>query len=214
MRRSVEHRGACTERRGVKRRAPKRRASRCVHRRAPNPKCRGTKHQAQKRCTKRRSAAPSAEALTPKAQERDCRSAGTKHGTLAQTPKRQLTRRAETLSAGGNLLVMLRLSSNAKTKHRSTWSWRQDSEPCVDEQDSEPCVDEQVLMEVGKMIGSYPFKFQGARILSGVEEGAYGWITINYLLSSFIKVDDTDISWMLGYTLNLTSLIPTETPAR
>ncbi|XP_058844937.1 ectonucleoside triphosphate diphosphohydrolase 8-like isoform X1 [Acipenser ruthenus] len=37
------------------------------------------------------------------------------------------------------------------------------------------------------MIGSYPFKFQGARILSGVEEGAYGWITINYLLSSFIK---------------------------
>ncbi|MGH0165202.1 UNVERIFIED_CONTAM: hypothetical protein FKN15_048488 [Acipenser sinensis] len=46
---------------------------------------------------------------------------------------------------------------------------------------------EQVLMEVGKVIGSYPFKFQGARILSGVEEGAYGWIAINYLLSSFIK---------------------------
>ncbi|MGH0152724.1 UNVERIFIED_CONTAM: hypothetical protein FKN15_023208 [Acipenser sinensis] len=44
---------------------------------------------------------------------------------------------------------------------------------------------EQVLMEVGKMIGSYPFKFQGA--LSGVKEGAYGWIAINYLLSSFIK---------------------------
>ncbi|MGH0174340.1 UNVERIFIED_CONTAM: hypothetical protein FKN15_067789 [Acipenser sinensis] len=37
------------------------------------------------------------------------------------------------------------------------------------------------------MIGSYPFKFQGARILSGVEEGVYGWIAINYLLSSFIK---------------------------
>ncbi|MGH0181769.1 UNVERIFIED_CONTAM: hypothetical protein FKN15_007642 [Acipenser sinensis] len=152
---------------------------------------------------------------------------------------------------------------------------------------------EQVLMEVGKMIGSYPFKFQGACILSGMEEG----ITINYLLSSFIKAfsaffytfdflklapqssldvtkktteefckrdwsslktdfptekennlreycatsyyittllvdayifdnqswnkivfekkaDDTDIGWMLGYTLNLTNLIPTETPAR
>ncbi|MGH0141836.1 UNVERIFIED_CONTAM: hypothetical protein FKN15_029652 [Acipenser sinensis] len=27
---------------------------------------------------------------------------------------------------GGNLLVMLRLSSNAKAKHRSTWSWRQE----------------------------------------------------------------------------------------
>ncbi|MGH0143443.1 UNVERIFIED_CONTAM: hypothetical protein FKN15_006825 [Acipenser sinensis] len=46
---------------------------------------------------------------------------------------------------------------------------------------------EQVLVEVGKVIGSYPFKFQGARILSVVEEGAYGWITINYLLSSFIN---------------------------
>ncbi|MGH0135330.1 UNVERIFIED_CONTAM: hypothetical protein FKN15_071395 [Acipenser sinensis] len=82
MRRSVERRGACTERR------------------APNPKCRGTKHQAQKRCTKCRSAAPSAEALTPKVPEGERQSAGTERGTLAQTPKRQLTRRAETLSAG------------------------------------------------------------------------------------------------------------------
>ncbi|MGH0142354.1 UNVERIFIED_CONTAM: hypothetical protein FKN15_075859 [Acipenser sinensis] len=152
-------------------------------------------------------------------------------------------------------------------------------------------------MEVGKMIVSYPFKFQSDHILSEVEEGAYGWITINYLLSSFIKAfsaffymfdflklapqssldvkkktteefckrdwsslktdfptekennlreycatsyyittllvdayifdnqswnkiifkklraDDPDICWMLGYTLNLTNLIPTETPA-
>ncbi|KAK1161570.1 ectonucleoside triphosphate diphosphohydrolase 2-like isoform X1 [Acipenser oxyrinchus oxyrinchus] len=28
------------------------------------------------------------------------------------------------------------------------------------------------------------------------------------------KADDTDIGWTLGYTLNLTNLIPTETPAR
>lgn len=28
------------------------------------------------------------------------------------------------------------------------------------------------------------------------------------------KADDADIGWMLGYTLNLTNLIPTETPAR
>ncbi|MGH0165210.1 UNVERIFIED_CONTAM: hypothetical protein FKN15_048496 [Acipenser sinensis] len=28
------------------------------------------------------------------------------------------------------------------------------------------------------------------------------------------RADDPDICWMLGYTLNLTNLIPTETPAR
>lgn len=34
----------------------------------------------------------------------------------------------------------------------------------------------------------YPVAFKGARILTGEEEGAYGWITINYLLDSFTKV--------------------------
>ncbi|MGH0165209.1 UNVERIFIED_CONTAM: hypothetical protein FKN15_048495 [Acipenser sinensis] len=61
------------------------------------------------------------------------------------------------------------------------------NEDCLEREDSEPCIDEQVLMEVGQMIVSYPFKFQSDHILSGVEEGAYGWIAINYLLSSFIK---------------------------
>ncbi|XP_069039317.1 ectonucleoside triphosphate diphosphohydrolase 8 isoform X2 [Lepisosteus oculatus] len=45
----------------------------------------------------------------------------------------------------------------------------------------------QVLQEVAKMIRSYPFDFRGARIISGQEEGAYGWITINYLLEGFIQ---------------------------
>uniref|UniRef100_A0A672PVR1 Ectonucleoside triphosphate diphosphohydrolase 8 n=1 Tax=Sinocyclocheilus grahami TaxID=75366 RepID=A0A672PVR1_SINGR len=44
-----------------------------------------------------------------------------------------------------------------------------------------------ILAEVTKTIQSYQFDFRGARILSGMEEGAYGWITINYLLESFIK---------------------------
>ncbi|XP_050967800.1 ectonucleoside triphosphate diphosphohydrolase 8 [Labeo rohita] len=44
-----------------------------------------------------------------------------------------------------------------------------------------------ILAEVTKTIQSYPFDFRGARILSGMEEGAYGWITINYLLEKFIK---------------------------
>lgn len=36
----------------------------------------------------------------------------------------------------------------------------------------------------------YPVAFKGARILTGEEEGAYGWITINYLLDSFAKVGE------------------------
>ncbi|XP_068191079.1 ectonucleoside triphosphate diphosphohydrolase 2 [Antennarius striatus] len=45
----------------------------------------------------------------------------------------------------------------------------------------------QILQEVGRKIQSYPFNYQGAAILSGQEEGAYGWVTVNYLLENFIK---------------------------
>ncbi|KAF6317153.1 ectonucleoside triphosphate diphosphohydrolase 1 [Rhinolophus ferrumequinum] len=44
-----------------------------------------------------------------------------------------------------------------------------------------------VLAKVKQSLDSYPFNFQGARIITGTEEGAYGWITINYLLGKFIK---------------------------
>uniref|UniRef100_A0A3P9PDA0 Ectonucleoside triphosphate diphosphohydrolase 2a, tandem duplicate 2 n=1 Tax=Poecilia reticulata TaxID=8081 RepID=A0A3P9PDA0_POERE len=47
---------------------------------------------------------------------------------------------------------------------------------------------EQVLKEVRDKLSSYPFKFKEAKILSGQEEGAYGWVTVNYLLENFIKV--------------------------
>ncbi|XP_013907602.1 PREDICTED: ectonucleoside triphosphate diphosphohydrolase 1 isoform X1 [Thamnophis sirtalis] len=47
-----------------------------------------------------------------------------------------------------------------------------------------------VLSTVEETLRIYPFKFQGARILSGEEEGAYGWITLNYLLGKF-----TESSW-------------------
>lgn len=46
---------------------------------------------------------------------------------------------------------------------------------------------DEVLKELEDILRSFPFDFQGARIISGKEEGAYGWITINYLLGKFTK---------------------------
>lgn len=46
---------------------------------------------------------------------------------------------------------------------------------------------EQILAEVSKTIKTYPLDFQGARILTGEEEGSLGWITINYLLRTFTE---------------------------
>ncbi|XP_072310497.1 ectonucleoside triphosphate diphosphohydrolase 2 [Eucyclogobius newberryi] len=45
----------------------------------------------------------------------------------------------------------------------------------------------QILQDVEQKLRSYPFDFRGAGILSGAEEGAYGWVTVNYLLENFIK---------------------------
>lgn len=47
---------------------------------------------------------------------------------------------------------------------------------------------DRVLSAVEKTLHSSPFNFQGARVISGQEEGAYGWITINYLLGNFKQV--------------------------
>ncbi|XP_052042198.1 ectonucleoside triphosphate diphosphohydrolase 1 isoform X1 [Apodemus sylvaticus] len=46
---------------------------------------------------------------------------------------------------------------------------------------------DKVLDAVSRSLKSYPFDFQGAKIITGQEEGAYGWITINYLLGRFIQ---------------------------
>ncbi|XP_014805272.1 PREDICTED: ectonucleoside triphosphate diphosphohydrolase 8-like [Calidris pugnax] len=46
---------------------------------------------------------------------------------------------------------------------------------------------EQVFAEVAKAIGEYPVDFRGARILTGNEEGSFGWITVNYLLETLLK---------------------------
>lgn len=56
-----------------------------------------------------------------------------------------------------------------------------------------------VLKEVENKLRSYPFKFKEATILTGQQEGAYGWITVNYLLENFVRVS-SDFS-MLNCTL-------------
>ncbi|XP_034425872.1 ectonucleoside triphosphate diphosphohydrolase 1 isoform X2 [Hippoglossus hippoglossus] len=40
---------------------------------------------------------------------------------------------------------------------------------------------DEVFQAVGEALQKFPFSFQGARILSGQEEGAFGWVTVNYL---------------------------------
>ncbi|XP_039514712.1 ectonucleoside triphosphate diphosphohydrolase 2-like [Pimephales promelas] len=52
---------------------------------------------------------------------------------------------------------------------------------------SKPKESDEVLKEVGDKLKTYPFSFKGATILSGQQEGAYGWVTVNYLLEKFIK---------------------------
>lgn len=52
---------------------------------------------------------------------------------------------------------------------------------------SSPQQSAQILQEVEQKLRSYPFDFRGAAILSGEDEGAYGWVTANYLLENFIK---------------------------
>uniref|UniRef100_A0A7M4EZQ4 Ectonucleoside triphosphate diphosphohydrolase 8 n=1 Tax=Crocodylus porosus TaxID=8502 RepID=A0A7M4EZQ4_CROPO len=54
---------------------------------------------------------------------------------------------------------------------------------------------DQVLAEVSKAIREYPVDFQGARILTGNEEGSFGWITVNYLLETLIKVCGVGRVW-------------------
>lgn len=56
---------------------------------------------------------------------------------------------------------------------------------------SHPEDSDAILKEVGDKLKTYPFDFKGATILTGQEEGSYGWVTVNYLLENFIKVKTT-----------------------
>lgn len=50
---------------------------------------------------------------------------------------------------------------------------------------------EKVLESVEMSLQRYPFSYQGARIITGQEEGAFGWVTVNYLSDNFRKVEQT-----------------------
>ncbi|XP_004681087.2 PREDICTED: ectonucleoside triphosphate diphosphohydrolase 1 [Condylura cristata] len=60
-----------------------------------------------------------------------------------------------------------------------------------------------VMDTVINSLNKYPFDFQGAKIISGRDEGAFGWVTINYMLGKFTQT----LSW---FNLNLKgNTIPT-----
>nr|XP_020454980.1 ectonucleoside triphosphate diphosphohydrolase 2-like [Monopterus albus] len=46
---------------------------------------------------------------------------------------------------------------------------------------------DRVLKEVEDKLRSYPFALRKAAILTGQEEGVYGWVTVNYLHENFVK---------------------------
>ncbi|KAM3911727.1 ectonucleoside triphosphate diphosphohydrolase 2 [Leptodactylus fuscus] len=52
---------------------------------------------------------------------------------------------------------------------------------------TKPSASDQVLEAVSNTLKSYPFEFRGAKILSGQDEGVFGWVTANYLMENFIK---------------------------
>lgn len=45
-----------------------------------------------------------------------------------------------------------------------------------------------VLQSMQDYLRSLPFDFHNASIISGQEEGLYGWITVNYLMGNFLEV--------------------------
>ncbi|XP_073345231.1 ectonucleoside triphosphate diphosphohydrolase 1 [Pagrus major] len=57
---------------------------------------------------------------------------------------------------------------------------------------------DKVLTAVEQALQKFPFSYQGARILSGQEEGAFGWVTVNYLDDRLTQGLDTTGALDLG----------------
>lgn len=69
-----------------------------------------------------------------------------------------------------------------------TWDELHQSPPPPFHSLTSPEATAKVLEAVTQTLTRYPFDFRGARILSGQDEGVFGWVTANYLLENFIKV--------------------------
>ncbi|XP_072106772.1 ectonucleoside triphosphate diphosphohydrolase 2-like isoform X2 [Mobula birostris] len=52
---------------------------------------------------------------------------------------------------------------------------------------TDPEATRKVFAAVNSTLRSYSFSYRGAKILSGNEEGVFGWVTANYLMENFIK---------------------------
>jgi len=54
-----------------------------------------------------------------------------------------------------------------------------------------------IMNNIRKVFSDSPFMFKNkwARIISGEEEGAYGWITVNYLLNTLDSTDSNDTTF-------------------
>uniref|UniRef100_A0A8C6ZA72 Ectonucleoside triphosphate diphosphohydrolase 3 n=1 Tax=Nothoprocta perdicaria TaxID=30464 RepID=A0A8C6ZA72_NOTPE len=66
----------------------------------------------------------------------------------------------------------------------------------------------EVLASIQSYFRAQPFEFRGAHIITGPEEGVYGWITANYLMGNFLEVKETMGALDLGGASTQISFIP------
>lgn len=62
---------------------------------------------------------------------------------------------------------------------------------------------DKVLQAVVETLQKTPFSYQGARILSGQEEGAFGWVTVNYLDDRLEQVCLMSVSSLSNFRCSL-----------
>lgn len=70
---------------------------------------------------------------------------------------------------------------------------------------------DKVLQAVEEALQKFPFSYQGARILTGQEEGAFGWVTVNYLDDRLKQVSAVNafMSMQVCSVLNVLSVCQT-----